>query len=274
MKTDIALAAGLLSDASRVAELDIRERQRILETMSSPVRVDIDGSELRCYVHSVTEDARVRKFKEPWTIEWLRNLPASSVLYDVGANIGITSLIAAEDGHRRIRVVAIEPAPANFASLVKNVSLNGLGDRVYALPIGVGESTGVAELHLSTFEPGGALHAFGEFMFRKPGRETRSQGVHHCLRVRLDDLVRWDGLPFPTHIKIDVDGSELDVLAGAHGVFSDIRCLGAQIEVVDRDAQAEQSRHVLAFMSAANFVLVGRHVHRFPGVTDYQFGRP
>ena len=37
-------------------------------------------------------------------------------------------------------LVALEPAPANFASLVKNVALNGLSERVYVLPIGAGDS--------------------------------------------------------------------------------------------------------------------------------------
>lgn len=50
----------------------------------------------------------------------MRKIPDQTVLYDIGANIGITALIAAEDAKRNVRVVAIEPFPQNYGSLVKN----------------------------------------------------------------------------------------------------------------------------------------------------------
>src|ERR671932_123659 len=52
--------------------------------------------------------------KEPWTVRWLeRSLRDGDVLYDVGANVGAYSLIAAALG---AQVVAIEPAYANYAA--------------------------------------------------------------------------------------------------------------------------------------------------------------
>jgi FkbM family methyltransferase len=272
----VAQAAALFSAPASLAALNMQQRQAILENMSTPTRLGIDGSKLRYYVHSPTEDARIRKFKEPWTIEWLRSLPATAVLYDVGANIGITALIAAEALTGAIRVVAIEPAPANFASLVKNTVLNGLSQTVCALPIGLGSTTGVLPLKLTTYEPGGAMHSFGDFQPQKPGREVKTQGYHYCLCARLDDLVKWNGMPFPTHIKIDVDGSELDMLAGARRVFHDCRCRAAQIEVIDAYKGDGRSRKVVKFMLAAGFVVVGRYAHNraFPRTVDFQFVRP
>jgi FkbM family methyltransferase len=266
-------AATLLAQADGMRGLDIGTRQALVEHLIAPMPVGVRDSHLRFYAHSVTEDGRIRKFKEPWTIDWLRSLPAGAVLYDVGANIGITSLIAAERVDRQIQVVALEPAPMNFASLVRNIVLNGFSDRVVALPVGLGPETGVEALNLSTWEPGGALHAFGDFGFSKPDRIPTVEGVHRCLRFRLDNLVRWRGLPFPTHLKIDVDGAEFDVLEGARAVMADPRLRGAQIEVVDRDAQVTQSRKMIDFMQSASFTLIASYPHTYPGVTDHQFCR-
>src|SRR5665647_438398 len=95
--------------------LSIAARQRLHGLLSEPKKTGISGSKLVFHVHTVTEDSRVRKFKEPWTIDWLKSVEPESVIYDVGANIGITALTAAEDSTRMIRVVAIEPFPEKFA---------------------------------------------------------------------------------------------------------------------------------------------------------------
>jgi FkbM family methyltransferase len=270
---DLKVAAALLADPARAVALPMEMRQRLLESMATPKALQVEGTSARCFVHSVTEDARVRKFKEPWTIEWLRSLPADAVLYDIGANIGITVLIGALGPSPGVRVVAIEPAPINFASLVKNVALNGLSDRVYPLPVGVGAATGVAALNLATRDPGGAMHSFGSILQIEGDLPRQSEGLHYCLCARLDDIVRWNGLPFPTHVKIDVDGSEWDALQGGSEVFRDPRVRAVQIEVCDVDG--ERTPKVKAFMAAAGLHEVACHARRpqRPSIADWQFAR-
>ena len=271
--TDIAAAAALLSDPRHAVTLPVAVRQALLASVSTPKRLQIDGSTAQCYVHSVTEDGRIRKFKEPWTIEWLRALPGGAVLYDVGANIGVTTLVAAE--RPGVRIVAIEPAPVNFASLVKNIALNGLSDRVCPLALGLGAHTGVMRLNLASDEAGAAMHSFGAILQLAGDPERIPTGAHQCMCMRLDDLVAWNGLPFPTHVKIDVDGAELDVLRGAGAVLADERCRAMQIEVVDQDASCERSTDVTALMTAAGWRETMRHGRRaeFPRVSDLQFVR-
>jgi FkbM family methyltransferase len=67
------------------------------------------------------------------------------VLFDVGANIGIATLIAARTPGTR--AVAFEPEPANFARLTENLRLIGL-DNVVALPLALGDNSGIATLTL------------------------------------------------------------------------------------------------------------------------------
>jgi predicted RNA methylase len=65
--------------------------------------------------------------KEPKTTEWIRNLPPNSVVWDIGANIGIYSLYAAAYGHR---VVSIEAEDGHAETLARSVWLSGMADQI------------------------------------------------------------------------------------------------------------------------------------------------
>ena len=51
------------------------------------------------------------------------------------------------------------------------------------------------------------------------------------LAVSLDDLTGLLGAPFPNHMKIDVDGTEADIVRGAPDTLSDPRLKTALVEV-------------------------------------------
>mmetsp|Transcript_106191 Transcript_106191/g.310415 ORF Transcript_106191/g.310415 Transcript_106191/m.310415 type:complete len:250 (-) Transcript_106191:84-833(-) len=64
----------------------------------------------------------------------------SAVVLDVGASIGVVAVLLAMlwEG---VRVVAIEPAPANFRYLLWNIRLNGLASRIWPLNVAVGAAS-------------------------------------------------------------------------------------------------------------------------------------
>ena len=259
-------------DLASLSEVD---RQELVCRVTAPRPLRIENSALKFHVHSVTEDARIRKFKEPWTIEWLRSLRPDAVLYDVGANIGITALVAAESAGPGVKVVAIEPFPANFASLVKNIQANGLNARVIPLAVGLGADTAIIPLHWVSDDPGGSLHSFGDIVVLSPNERIAPVSFHMCMSYRLDDLICMPGLPFPTHIKIDVDGGETAVLMGAAGVLADPRCRAVQVEVVDQGPERACTCEIVAHLDRAGMNLVAAHAHgeTYPRVFDLQFER-
>jgi FkbM family methyltransferase len=173
----------------------------------------------------------------------------------------------------RTLAVAIEPSAQNYASLVTNIGENGLSTQIIPLAIGLGADTGLAQFTYSSLVPGSALHWFGA-QFELAGNFTVRPALEvRCLCMRMDDVVKLPGMPFPTHIKIDVDGTEFDVLRGSHAALADPRCRSVQVEVVDEPNCEPRNRKVIALLSEHGFTLTAAHDHHAKkGVSkDYQF---
>ncbi len=162
--------------------------------------------------------------REPTTAPWLRSMEPGDVFVDVGANVGLYSIYAALIADAR--VYAFEPESQNYAELNKNIFLNGLHDRVTAYCVALSDRAEISSLHLCTFAVGFGHHDFGESSWKSDlqrgpvvySRERRlKQGA---VGMTLDALVETGALPVPNHIKVDVDGFEWKVLAGASRTLS------------------------------------------------------
>lgn len=126
---------------------------------------------------------------------------------DVGANVGlVTSAMCAAVGPEGC-VWAVEPLPRNVERLRTLKDRNGLR-QLHILPLALSSSPSAARLRLPA-EQGGS--AFGSFVATWP-----TSGSLEVQTRRLDDLVeqRHPGKPLRL-LKIDVEGFETNVLAGA-----------------------------------------------------------
>ena len=147
----------------------------------------------------------VRGVLEPGVQEALRrHVGAGSVVYDVGANIGFFSLLAARFAGPTGAVESFEPLPTAAAGLRANTALND-ARTVHVHEVAIGGHGGRAEL-LSVDE-GSWSHLADR------GWHPRTQQVLEVDVVVLDELVA-GGLRAPDVVKIDVEGSELAVLDG------------------------------------------------------------
>lgn len=176
--------------------------------------VKVDGQTLRFHAPNRMTQWRVESLftKEPDTVAWLRSMQAGEVLVDVGANVGMYSVFAAMV--RGVRVIAFEPESQNYALLNRNIALNQLSGTVTAYPLALSDRSGADALYLSEFSEGGSCHSFGAQVGfdLKPRIAAFAQGA---FSVPLDLLVSAGSVPLPDHIKLDVDGFEHKVLAGA-----------------------------------------------------------
>lgn len=132
---------------------------------------------------------------------------------DVGANVGSYTVLAG--GGVKARVTAVEPIPATFEHLQRNVALNAMTERVRCCQVGLSDKPGTLRFS-STLDTVNHVLAKGEDL---PSVDVPV--------TRLDDLV---GQDVPVLMKIDVEGHELAVLQGGAAMLGDPRLLAVIME--------------------------------------------
>jgi FkbM family methyltransferase len=126
------------------------------------------------------------------------------VFYDLGANIGLFSLLAARIVGPSGRVFSFEPDAEAAARLRRNIARNGFS-AVTVVEAGIWSSSGsVNFLAAGSASPD---HGTGRFVAVGGGMGTPTR----C--VALDDFI--EGAPPPDAIKCDVEGAEVEVFRGA-----------------------------------------------------------
>src|SRR5918995_3384481 len=142
-----------------------------------------------------------KRFYEAGPIAPLRQLitPGSCVV-DVGANIGYFTLYFASWMQNGGKVLAIEPEAVNYARLQRAVSRAGLDSIVEIVCVAAAETVGDGLLEINPIHPGD--HKLG------------TSGVSVAITT-IDTLLAGRGWPEVSLLKIDVQGAEARVLAGA-----------------------------------------------------------
>lgn len=158
--------------------------------------------------------------KEPETIKWLENLTESDVLWDIGANIGLYSIFAAK--MKNCQVHAFEPESQNYTILNRSIGANALTN-VSAYCVAVSNRDGVGTLALSSLESGTSGHSIGN------QKAAFKQGtIVHTL-----DTLMAMGIPRPTHLKVDVDGLDPEVILGGPKVMSTISSVLIELDTAN-----------------------------------------
>jgi len=215
----------LLAPGLRAQAVELLFEQMIAET-------PIPGGALKFMAPSPLLQTRAATVlnKEPDMIRWIDGLAADAVFWDVGANVGVFSLYAAF--RAKCTVLAFEPSAANFFLLARNIHLNGFDQRVRAYCIALTGTTSLGMLNLSSKAMGTAINQFGNA--GEMSRYWNSEGesaVHGMIGFTIDDFIARFQPPFPSHIKMDVDGLEWPILQGAAKTLRDPRLRSAMVEL-------------------------------------------
>ena len=196
--------------------------------------------------------------KEPWTVALIESLSEGECFWDIGANVGSYTLLAAA---RRLVVVAFEPVSENYGTLCRNLALNGLLDQVIALPEALGPTQGMVWMHRSDMRSGAASHLVSD--------DNRKQTFHKQLVkvTSADFLLQTWKLPPPVAIKLDVDGTEPDVLAGMEGLlgYEGLRTLLVELH-------QEWDGKLTAWLAERSWVVEEQYEQRGP-IYYAKFGR-
>ena len=145
--------------------------------------------------------------------EYAFDLPfCPSVIVDVGANIGMTSIFFT---HRypEAKIIAIEPEASNFAALARNV-------RPYPAIVPVHAALWKSDGEISISEPDPSTGASGNWGFVV----HEGEGDVNVRAMTMRTLMREMGLHFVDLLKIDIEGGEKEVFE-AYDWIDDVRCL-------------------------------------------------
>lgn len=130
------------------------------------------------------------------------------VIYDVGANVGFFTLLAARLTGPGGKVISFEPLPENLLHLRRNVERNQFRN-VTIQPLALGAASEERVFHVSERPTWGKLEKAGS------ARPDKYLADIKVAVARLDDLLSKGEIPPPDFVKIDVEGAEVEVLEGA-----------------------------------------------------------
>jgi len=172
---------------------------QVILRMRSGILINADTSDF------IQREVFIKSEFEPEVENVLRAfLRPGDTFVDVGANIGIFSLLAAQIVGPRGRVIAFEPVPITLEKLRANILLNNL-QNITVVPVALSDETRRGFIHLDGENNSGASS------FRK------SRNSRECVDVAIDTFDRYAEAHLataPRLIKIDVEGAEVRVLRG------------------------------------------------------------
>ncbi|MFP5310018.1 MAG: FkbM family methyltransferase [Actinomycetes bacterium] len=184
-----------------------------------------------------------------------RAVRPGGTVWDIGANVGLFTFLAAGMVGHEGRVVALEPDPVLVVQLQRSARRNP-ELHVTVLPVAAAAEPGIAEFVVaSNSRATSHLSGFGA---------TQAGGVRYRQSVvvtTLDDLAA--SLPPPDVLKIDVERAEAEVLAGARRVLASAR------PVVLCEVGADARDAVAAELDRASYVLIDASTGREVDVPTY-----
>ena len=138
----------------------------------------------------------------------LNNLKPSSILFDIGANVGLFSIVAGLK-EKTCKIYAFEPSSQNFEILKENTKLNNLKN-VFPDRVAIANFVGETMLKLnSSFKD--VLNTIGQPRYP----DCKIVGKEKVPVTTLDEFIKRNNIPKVNIMKVDVEGAEFLVFQGA-----------------------------------------------------------
>lgn len=188
----------------------------------------------------------------------ISQLRPGDTVADVGANLGLYTVAIAKRVGSAGRVIAFEPDSQNFAALMRHVQLNGVSDRVKLMPMAVGERDTLID-----------FDARGDSESRISS--SKRDGTRRVQCVSLDTVFAQESLDI---LKIDVEGYEYQVMAGAIHLLKDINCRPRMIYIEAHpyawQAFGTTDAQLLSLLLASGYQVFSSEMQRISRINHYQ----
>lgn len=216
------------------------------------------------------ERAAALWIKEEGTMRWIDSeVRTGDVFMDIGANIGVYTIAAAHRVGLAGKVYAFEPHKMNAVTLMQNVQLSKLADRVGIFSFPLAESASVLRFNYASLASASSGSQFGHTRAAGNEKEFAPVASEIMASASVDELLAHGIIDPPSLIKIDVDGNELPILRGMRALLcGEHRPRAIQVEV-----NVGESDPITSFLSECGYALDSRHLTR-PGERKLKRGIP
>ncbi|HTB99262.1 MAG TPA: FkbM family methyltransferase [Ferruginibacter sp.] len=147
-------------------------------------------------------------------INFLHNyVEKGMIIIDVGAHIGLLSIIMADKVGATGKIISFEPTPSTFAILQKTIAINEKKNIITPIRKAISDKPGKTYFYVTDID----AHNSNSL-----SNNNRDYGNEHKIDIDLtsiDELKTELKLPTIDLIKIDAEGAELSVLKGASNVI-------------------------------------------------------
>lgn len=237
-----------------------------LNAPNGKVRVSVAGISAEFYVKNPSELRRIEgptcttavSSSERESLELLiRMLRPGDIVFDIGANIGIYSVLLAKAVGQGGRVFAFEPDSRNQARLAENILLNNLKN-VQCFQKALGDEKQRAKLYLRKDDP-------CQSSLTTP--QTPGEHLEEVVEVVEGDVLRAaSDLPVPRVVKIDVEGHEHKVIKGLHRTLAEPACQLVCCEIHPHLLKDIAPQQLVQLLGSLGFVKVDVRQH---GLVQY-----
>ncbi len=191
-------------------------------------------------------------FEEQLIAQMARQLRPGMTVVDVGANIGLHTVVAAGIVGNTGRVISVEPQSRVREALTENVELNHL-QNVTIVATGLGRSPQKSQIfHVNPANDGQAT--------LRPDAHRRDRCTAEEIDIRtLENVLQEQGVSKVDVLKIDVEGSEMDVLEGASNWLDSNRPGCIFVECIDAHLRkfGSSSAELVEWLVARDYEVLG-----------------
>lgn len=205
-------------------------------------KATVDGYSATFITETFIERKRVENLtsEEKILSDVLSHITKDDIFYDIGANIGIYSMLIA-DKIGDNNVIAVEPHPKNVKRLHENANLNSYNDMII-LDYGFFDTNDVNSIRQTNPKAGEGKHHI------HTGSGTMNVNI-----AKGDDVISEHNIPQPTVMKIDVEGAEYRVLCGLRDTLSSVQCMYIEYHHDRTTKYGDSINDILDILNEANF---------------------
>ena len=244
---------GLRSLSIAAYSLLCRVRYHLKKPKNAVVRIGelaakfpISSSTEMCQIETLNGERKLvqKLIREIWT---------GDVVYDIGTNIGLYTVFLAKAAGQSGRVFGFEPELRCYDRCQENLRFNLVENaRLFDVALGRVETTG--DLVVCGAAGSGTHHVL-------QNQENTLQTTLQRIRVAAGDgFIAEERLPWPNVVKIDVEGMELDVLAGLsralHRPECRLVCCEVHFSILEKRGLPDVPKRILEFLSQAGFTRI------------------